>query len=215
MHAALPRRSVSPGQELELLVLALAGGEILGIDLGSGAFARVPDPGGAPLRPFDVVVARVADGEPLWSPHAPELVETTGEPIEAVARVPAKRAERWLRPLLDPRPADLLGFRGPSVPFWTLRGERPSMALLQPSAGPVVRPAPSGYRCRFSWRGVEHDLPLFDSRLLGLLEERGAWRCSGEALAHLLGYRPQRVLVSLSPPFHGHCYKVAAGLLPR
>ena len=211
MHAALPRRSVSPGEELELLVLAVAGGEILGVDLRSGAFARLPDPGGAPLRPYDVVVARLADDEPLWSPHAPELVETTGEPIESVGRLPVKRGERWLRPLLDPRSPEPLGFRGPSVPFWTLRGERPSMALLQPTAGPVVHPAANGYRCRFTWRGVEHDLPLFDSRLLGLLEER----CSGAALAHLLGYRPQRVLVSLSPPFHGHCYKVAAGLLPR
>ena len=205
----LPQRTVTAGDTLELLVLALSGNELLGVDLSS-------DPGGPALRPYDVVSLSVAGGEPsVWSPHAPELVETTSASAEPVERVPPKRAERWVRALVDPPGADLLGFRGPAVPFWTLRGERPSMALVRPTAGVAVRPSAAGWRCGFEWRGVAYDLPLFDARLLALLDERGAWRATGAALAHLLGYRPERVLVALSAPFRGHCYKVAAGLLPK
>lgn len=216
----LPQRTATAGDTLELLVLALSGGELMGIDCASGAFVRAADPGGPPLRPYDVVALAVAGEEPsIWSPHAPELVETTSPVAEVVGRVPPRRAERWVRALVDPPGADLLGFRGPAAPFWTLRGERPSMALVRPSGagGVVVRPSggSGSFRCAFEWRGVAYDLPLFDARLLSMLAERGAWRCSGAALAHLLGYRPERVLVALSAPFKGHCYKVAAGLLPK
>jgi hypothetical protein len=213
----LPQRTVTAGDTIELLVLAMSGGELLGVDCASGSFVRVADPGGPPLRPYDIVRLSVLGGEPsVWSPHAPELVETTSSAAAAVGSVPVRRAERWVRALVDPPGAELLGFRGPAVPFWTLRGERPSMAIVRP-ATMSIRPSTSGgagYRCLFEWRNQPYDLPLWDDRLLALLDERGAWRASGGALAHLLGYRPERVLVALSAPMTGHCYKVAAGLLP-
>ena len=211
----LPQRTVTAGDTLELLVLAMSGGELMGIDCASGSFVRVADPGGPPLRPYDVVSLAVAGAEASeWSPYAPELVETSSPAADIVGRVPPRRAERWVRALVDPPGSELLGFRGPAVPFWTLRGERPSMAHVRPSTM-AVHPTSAGYRCRFEWRDVAYDLPLFDARLLALLDERGAWRCSGAALTHLLGYRPERLLVALSAPFRGHCYKVAAGLLPK
>lgn len=211
----LPQRTVTAGDTIELLVLALSGGELMGVDCASGSFVRVIDPGGPPLRPYDVVRLSVLGGEPsVWSPHAPELVETTSAVAAPVGSVPVRRAERWVRSFVDPPGPELLGFRGPAVPFWTLRGERPSMAIVRPSAL-SIRPAGAGYRCLFEWRGQPYDLPLVDDRLLALLDERGAWRCSGAALAHVLGYRPERVLVALGAPLNGHCYKVAAGLLPR
>jgi hypothetical protein len=211
----LPQRTVTAGDTIELLVLAMSDGELLGVDCASGSFVRAADPGGPPLRPYDVVRLSVLGGEPsVWSPHAPELVETTSSVAAAVGSVPVRRAERWVRALVDPPGADLLGFRGPAVPFWTLRGERPSMAIVRPAALSIRPSAAAGYRCLLEWRGQPYDLPLRDDRLLALLDERGAWRASGDALAHLLGYRPERVLVALSAPVNGHCYKVAAGLLP-
>lgn len=213
-QSAPTRRTATAGDELALLVLALAGGELIGVDLASGAFVRAHDPGGPPLRPLDVVHAELAEGDALWSPHAPEWVDLTRRPVEPVGRVPLKRAERWLRPLVSRRGDHLLGFPGPSTPFWTLRGDRPSLAVVEPRDTLHIRPTPSGYRCTFAWQGKPHDLPLFDGRLLALLEHGGAWRSAGEALAHTLGYRPRRVLVALSAPYQGHCYKVAAGLLP-
>lgn len=214
--APVPRRTESPGAVLHVCVLAAGGPELVGVDIASGAFVRCPDVSG-PWRPLDVVRVPLGDGEPLWSPHAPETVEVgTGTP-SVVGRLPARRAERLLRPLLDPPGDHLLGFAGPAVPFWTLAGDRPSLALVTPEAGPAVRtagPGQRGYRCVFRWRGRDHDLPLGDRRLARQLDNAGRWRAAGSALASLLGFRPGRVVVGLSPPHAGHCYKVAFGLLP-
>jgi hypothetical protein len=211
-----PRCTVAPGVTLDLCVLAAGAPELVGVDLASGAFVRCPRIGG-PWRPFDVVRIRLAAGEPLWSPHAPESVEPDTTPPQRVGRLAGRRAERLLRPLLDPPGDHLLGFAGPAVPFWTLAGDRPSLALVTPEGGPAVRtagPGQRGYRCVFRWRGRDHVLPLADLRLARLLDDRGQWRAAGAALASLLGFRPTRVVVGLGPPRGGHCYKVAFGLLP-
>lgn len=213
-YAVPLRRADGAGDVLELLVLALAAGELIGVDLASGAFVRARDPGGPALRPFDVVSVELAATDAVWSPHAPESVEVEERPVEPTGRLTRRRADRWLRPLVTRGGGHLLGFPGPATPFWTLRGDHPSLALVEPRRPPVVRPAGHGYRCQFDHGGRAHDLPLVDARLLALLERHGAWRCSGEALTHTLGYRPARVLVALSAPWRGHCYKVAAGLLP-
>lgn len=213
--APLPRRTGAPGAVLDLCVLAAGSPELVGVDCASGAFVRCPGAAG-PWAPFDVVRVPLAAGEPWWSPHAPEAVEPGDGGVRRVGRLPARQAERLLRPLLDPPGEHLLGFPGPAVPFWTLDGNRPSLALVTPDAGPVLRPAGPGrrgYRCLFRWRGRDHDLPLADVRLARLLDD-GRWRAAGTALASLLGFRPGRVVVGLSPPRRGYCYKVAFGLLP-
>ena len=86
---------------------------------------------------------------------------------------------------------------------------------MQPTAGPAVLATHRGYRCQFSWRGIDHDLPLGDARLAAVLEQSGRRGFTGDALAHLLGNRPSRVVVALSAPHGGYCYKVVAGLLPK
>lgn len=195
-----------------MLVLASGAGELIGVDLDSGAFVRAGTT--AHFRPFDVVAAPLAEGEALWSPHAPEAVELA-QPPTPVGRLSGRRAERYLRPLLDRRTKHLLGFAGPAAPFWTLTGDRPSLALVVPEAGPAVVGNRHGFRCRFAWRGVDHDLPLWDARVVAALERRERWRCTPDGLRDVLGRRPTHVLVALTPPHHGHCYKVAAALLPR
>jgi len=85
----------------------------------------------------------------------------------------------------------LLGFAGPAVPYWTLTGERASVAVVAPSARPVL----AGGECRFQWRNTLHALPVLPAALAS---------CPS---------RPRHLLVALSPPRAGHCYKVVAGLL--
>ena len=40
-------------------------------------------------------------------------------------------------------------------------------------------------------------------------------RCATGSLATALGFEPQYLLVTVSPPRDGHCYKVCAAVLPR
>jgi len=190
--AALPQRVTAPGATLELLVLASDGGGCAGVDIASGALVRAvyPERTSGRLAPFDLVVAPLGDlGEP--DPALPEAVEL-GRLPRLVGHLGARRAERWLRPLLHPQGEPLLGFMGPAVQFWELTGERPSMAVVEPRGGArVVRRPDGALRCRFLWRTLVVDLPL---------------RAGPLPVA-------RRLLVALTPPRQGHCHKVVAALL--
>jgi len=144
----------------------------------------------------------------------PEAADLADAP-QRVGRLTGRRAERYLRPLLHPSGNHLLGFPTPTVPYWTLEGDRPSVALLQPDAGPAVKRTPAGFLCRFAWRGADHDLPLDDAVAAQRLERSGATRFTSGDLCRWLGFRPHLMLVAFSPPHHGNCYKVVAALLPR
>ena len=159
MRLAVPCRTTVPGAELRLLVLASSRRGLIGVDLDSGAFVRAHHPDRDALAPFEVVAGRIADGEPFVSPHEPEAADLADAP-QRVGRLTGRRAERYLRPLLHPSGTHLMGFPTPTVPYWTLEGDRPSVALLQPDAGPAVKQTPAGFLCRFAWRGADHDLPL-------------------------------------------------------
>jgi hypothetical protein len=179
------------GAELSLLVLGTSPLGLAAVDLTSGAFVRaavdVSD-----LTPFDVVETRLDDAQE-HDPTQPEAVSLA--PVaKVVDHLPPKRAERWLRPLLHPTNNHLLGFAGPSVPFWELDGTRPSVGLVDAPAD-VVADAKGLPRGRFVWRGLVHDMPI--------AARRGA----------RLPRHAARLLVALTPPVDGHCYKVIAGLL--
>lgn len=120
----------------------------------------------------------------------PEAVSLAGPP-DPVTTMSRRQAERWLRPLLHPRREHLLGFAGPAVPYWTLTGERASVAVVAPPQRPTV----AGGECRFLWRNMVHVLPLLPTAL-----------ATSPA-------RPRRLVVALTPPRSGHCYKVVAALL--
>jgi hypothetical protein len=190
MVAALTR---IPNAEVDLLVLAGGHRGCAAVDLSTGGLVHAHWPEVvAPSSPFTLVRARVADDQDELDPTRPEALTLAGPP-RPVGRLHQRRAERWLRALLHPAGEHLLGFAGSATPYWTLNGDRPSVALVAPPARPMVL----GSWCRFRWRNVVHTLPILPTAL------------------PFAPPRPRRLLVSLSAPVEGHCYKVVAGLLPR
>ncbi len=192
--AALPGRPRTPGTDVRILVLAADTHGVMGVDLGSGAAVRAHHPEPAMVVPnqFDLVVAPLAATDDPPDPCQPEAVELAGPP-EQFGHLEGRRAERWLRPLLHPHGVPLLGFAGPAVPFWQLDGGRPSMALVP--ARPMVVRTQAGLRCRFVWRNLVHDLAM---------EGPGGAGRAADA---------RRLLVTLTQPRAGHCYKVVSALL--
>ena len=198
-----------------MLVLAPQPDGCVGIDLESGAFVRAiyaPDDG-EPLEAFDVTSAPI--GAPVDPPDTvrPEAVPLARAP-ERIGSIRPRRAERYLQALRHPPHGPLLGFAGVSVPYWTLTGDRPSLAIVDPSDGPLVLVGPGGYECRFGWRGTVHQLPLGDRRLAAELYRLRRRRSSPRELTRILGYRPARLLVVVAGPTDGHCTKQVAALLP-
>jgi len=204
------------GAELAMAVLAEEPDGCVAIDLESGAFVRAIHPpvaDDASPAALDVVTAEIA--APFDPPDAarPEAVHLTAAPTRS-GRLTPRRAERYLTPLLHPPHGPLLGFAGVAVPYWTLSGDRPSVTLVTPAIGPEVRWGPAGYECRFAWQGTVLQLPLGDRRLAATLWRQGVDRCAGRELASYLGHRPRRLLVVLTPPSDGYCYKQVSALLP-
>jgi hypothetical protein len=143
-------------------------------------------------------------------PERAELVY----PPRPTARIHPRKAERWLRPLLHPNRAPLLGTAGNAIPHWTLQGDRPSVSLIEPTHVGVAR-GPGGYVCRFLWLDTFHELLLHDRRLLTALRRSQVQRCSGRDLERFLDHPPDRLLVALTPPIQGYCYKAVMAALPK
>lgn len=204
------------GAELAMAVLAEEPDGCVAVDLESGAFVRAihpPLPRDASPAPLDVVTAEIAS--PLDPPDAarPEAVQLAAAPTRT-GRLTRRRAERYLQALQHPPHGPLLGFSGVAIPYWTLSGDRPSVTLVEPAMGPQIRWGPAGYECRFAWQGTVHELPLGDRRLAASLWRQGVDRCAGRELTRHLGFRPQRLLVVLTPPADGYCYKQVSALVP-
>lgn len=207
-------RVVTPGAELQMLLLAAEPGGSVGVDLDSGAFVRAAHPPAAePLATYDIVAATIAGAPEPPDGARPEAIDLAGTP-ERVGQMPPRRAERLLAPLHHPPLLPLLGVGASSVPYWTLGGDQPSLALVELRSEPRVRWGPFGPECHFAWQGSVHDLPLVDAALLAALRSEGLPRPSRGDLQRLLGYRPRRLLVMFAPPSGGYCHKVVAALLP-
>jgi hypothetical protein len=215
MRTELRYRVAVAGSELQLLVLALEPDGCVGVDLDSGAFVRAlhPDAAHLGLSAFDVATAAI--GDPVDPPDAvrPEAV-LLDSPPRRVGRLRPRRAERYLHALRHPPHRPLLGFQGVSVPYWTLSGDQPSLALVDPTEGPHVVGDAFGYSCRFGWDGAVHQLPLADDALARRLVELRRPRCSPRELARVLGFTPGRLLLMVAGPYDGHCTKQVAALLP-
>ena len=189
------RRTEKSGVELTLMVLSVSTLGLAAVDLASGAVVRTGSDqlDGVALRPYDLVSAHLATGSEPLDPTQPEAVALAEAP-RPLRRLTVRRAGRWLRPLHHPEWSHLLGFAGPSIPFWELDGTRPSVAVV-PARGAARIDDGGRLRCRFLWRTLVHDLPMAVSR--------------GTSLPT----NGTRVVVALTPPFEGHCYKVVTGLL--
>lgn len=197
-----------------MLVLAPQPDGCVGIDLESGAFVRAVFPaGGGPVDAFDVTSAPI--GDPIDPPDVvrPEAVALAAAP-ERVGNLSPRRAERYLQALRHPPHGPLLGFAGVSVPYWTLTGDRPSLALVEPTEGPIVLAGAGGYEVRFGWQGTVHQFPLGDRRLAHELYRLRRRRSSPRELTRVMGYRPGRLLVVVAGPTDGYCTKQVAALLP-
>lgn len=187
----------------ELLVLAVGGGALAAVDMNTGGLVRAPLPGDCALAPYDIATAALADVENP-DPAQPDAFELT-EPLELAGRIRGRKAERYIRPLLHPTDEPLLGLVTAAVPYWTLCGDRPSVAVVDTGGSIEIIRHARRLHCFFEWRGSVIDLPVVDRRVSISMAQRGQ---------QTLRLR-RRFVVALTPPYEGNCYKVVAGLLPR
>lgn len=184
-------RTSLAGAEIDLLLLA--GGQrwcaAMQLDTGALVTARWEEPATG-LAPLVIARARVATDQGDVDPIRPEEV-TLDAPPRPLGHSSRRRAERLLRGALHPTSEHLLGIAGSATPYWALDGTRPSIAVVGPSPAPVV----VGGLCRFRWRNLVHALPVLPQAL-------------ATRPAH-----PRRLVVTLSAPRQGYCYKVVAALL--
>jgi hypothetical protein len=214
-HAAL-----EGGAELRLMVLACTDEDTTAIDLASGALLRLrvawPEGHGPDLAAFDVVETTLAADPERDDLAQPEATTAEGLPRQ-VGTLRGRKVRRILSRLAAPPDGPLLGFLGPSAPYWEFRGTRPSVALIVPTRAPqLLRRRPDGTAwVRFGWEREDAWLPIEDHRAARALDAARRDRLAGKDLAAALGFRPQYLLVSISQPRQGHCYKVCTAVLPR
>jgi len=201
------------------VVLACTEEDTTAVDLGTGAVVRLRIDWGerpAGLLPFDVVDAAWAEDPERDDLAQPEAVTVAGTPASLGVLSP-RHARRLLRALVLPNEHQLLGFPGSSAPYWEFRGMRPSVAVVVPSRGPLLlrRREDDTVWARFGSGRADNWLPLEDERGVAALHAARRDRLAGKDLAAALGFRPAFVVVTLSRPRDGYCYKVVAALLPR
>ncbi len=214
------RSAIEGGTDLHLLVLSCTDDDTTAVDLSSGALIRlrVPWPEGhAPdLAAFELVEATLARDPERDDLAQPEAANAADLPRQ-VGTLRGRRVRRLLARLAAPPDGPLLGFPGPSAPDWEFRGARPSTALVEPTRGPQLlrRPTDGSTWVRFGWERDDVWLPVEDRHAVRALDAARRERLSGKDLATALGFDPQYLLVSLTPPRDGHCYKVCSAVLPR
>jgi hypothetical protein len=219
----LPARAhidVSAGARLLVLVLSCTAEDTIGVDLASSTMVRlrvpwheraVPD-----LAAFDVVEVTLAVDPERDDTAQPEAVTLSGLP-RLVGTLRGGAVRRRLRRLQAPPDGPLLGFRGPSAPYWELRGDRPSVALIVPERGPqLLRRREDGTTwVRFGWERDDVWMALEDHHAIRALDAARRERLSGRELAVALGFKPRYLLTALSHPVDGHCYKLCVGILAK
>ena len=208
------------GSTLHLLVLASTVEDTTVVDLATRTVMRirVPWPEGhdPDINTFDVVEVTLAD-----DPERDDLAQPEATTVDDLPRHIGTLRGRRVRKLLDRLVASpdgpLLGFPGASAPYWEFRGFRPSVALIEPTRSPqlIRRREDDSTWVRFGWDRDDVWLPVEDRNAARALVAARRERLSGKNLASALGFEPQYLLVVVSPPRDGHCYKVCAAILPR
>jgi hypothetical protein len=185
------------------------------VDVSSGALVRARYAGQAdpPLAPFDLVRAVIAEDPDYPDPTQPEAVALE-EPPRRTARLRRRQVRRLVAPLVLPDGEQPFGFPGSAAQYWTVPGDRPSLAILAPRRVPLVRDRGSGdVACRFGWGAVEMELAVAEPRVRQAAA--GGRLLTTPELRLLLGYEPELLVMALSDPQDGRCYKVIVGFLPR
>ncbi len=169
------------------------------------------------LEPLQIVTGVLADTqEDVLDPSRPEAVILDGLPSVTKGRH-TRLLRRVLRDCVTPPGQALLGFPAPAKAFWDLDGSRGSLALVEVRGGPVLlrRPGEEGLvRARFSWGGAFHELPVLDPALVVASHGTRKAELSGGSLHKRLGWWPRYLVVALTGPRDGYCYRVVASALP-
>jgi hypothetical protein len=210
-----PTRAVDPGTALALLVLCDGPEGCAAVDVSSGALvrARYSEPAEA-LAPFDLVRAIIAEDPDGPDPTQPEAVTLAGAP-EREGRLRRRQVRRLVAPLLLPAGEQPFGFPGSAAQYWTVPGDRPSLAVLAPERPPLVRDRGDGdVVCRFGWAGVQLELPVAHQPVRRAITGSRSV-LSGTDPGQVLGFSPAYLVLALSDPQDGRCYKVVVGFLPR
>ena len=211
---------VAGGTSLTVLVLSCHREDTTGVDLASGTLVRVrvdwPDDHGPDLAPFDVVEAQLADEPERDDLAQPEAVTAAGLPRH-LGTLHGRRVRRLLHRLAAPVEEHVLGFPGASAPYWEFRGFRPSLALVEPTKGPVLfrRIEDRSVWVRFGWGRSDNWLPVEDPAAERALDVARRDRLQGKDLASALGFKPHYLVAAITTPRDGHCYKTVRALLPR
>jgi hypothetical protein len=208
------------GSTLHLLVLSSTLEDTTVVDLATRTVMRVrvawPEGHEPDIATFDVVEVTLADDPERDDLAQPEATTVTDLPRH-VGTLRGRHLRKLLSRLVASPDGPLLGFPGPSAPYWEFRGFRPSVALIEPTRRPQLlrRQGDGSTWVRFGWDRDDVWLPVEDRNAARALDAARRDRLSGKSLATALGFEPQYLLVTVSPPRDGHCYKVCAAVLPR
>jgi hypothetical protein len=208
------------GSTLHLLVLASTVEDTTVVDLATATVMRVrvpwPENHEPDITVFDVVEVTLAEDPERDDLAQPEATTAAGLPRH-VGTLRGRRVRKLLERMVASPEGPLLGFPGPSAPYWEFRGFRPSVALIEPTRSPqLIRREGDGTTwVRFGWNRDDIWLPVEDRQAARALDAARRERLSGKALANALGFEPQYLLVTVSQPRDGHCYKVCSAILPR
>jgi hypothetical protein len=202
------------------MVLSSGDDDVIAVDLVSGAIVRLrsawreEEPG--KYAPFDIIDATWAADPERDDLAQPEAVTLEGAPVP-VGGMRKRRARRVLHHVVAPSGQHLLGFPGSSAPYWEFRGMRPSVAVVVPSRGPLLfrRKADDTPWARFGWPRSDNWLPVEDRHAVAALRAASSERISGKELTGALGFKPYFLVVALSRPRDGYCYKTVTAILPR
>jgi hypothetical protein len=212
--------AIDGGTTLTLLVLACHPEDTTGVDLASGAMVRVrvvwPEEHHPDLEPFDVVETQLAEEPERDDLAQPEAVTAVGLPRH-LGTLHGRSVRQLLGQLSAPIEEHVLGFPGAAAPYWEFRGFRPSLALIEPTKGPVLfrRIGDRTTWVRFGWGRSDNWLPVEDPHLERALDVARRDRLQGKDLAAALGFKPTYLVAAVSSPRDGHCYKTVRALLPR
>jgi hypothetical protein len=208
------------GSTLHLLVLSSTKEDTTVVDLATRTVMRVrvpwPDDYDPDISTFDVVEVTLAN-DPERDDLAQPEATTVADLPRHVGTLRGRHVRKLLRRMVATPDGPLLGFPGPSAPYWEFRGFRPSVALIEPTRSPqlIRRHADGTTWVRFGWDREDVWLPVEDRHAARALDAARRERLSGKSLSTALGFDPQYLLVTVSPPRDGHCYKVCAAVLPR
>jgi hypothetical protein len=90
------------------------------------------------------------------------------------------------------------------------------VALVEPTRGPqLIRRGDGSTWVRFGWEREDVWLPVEDRHAVRALDAARRERMAGKDLAAALGFQPEYLLVSVTRPRDGHCYKVLTAILPE